>query len=605
MCQRRARGPWHNKDHSNHLHPVRRSVQAAASALGRGKRALPFLSDRLGATQQILSWARSTGCEKLYARVPSLREERAMDHEHESDESTEVAADGFAPPPVTPGKEEPTAAEPASTNSVPAGWAPPPPPFPGAGGWTPPPPPFPGAGGWTPPPPPFPGAGGWPPPPPPPPGAAGWPPPPPAGAPGGVNSGTQWFGFPAGYWAASPTPPPRRRQAATVWLVVGLLVVGLAAGFGIGRVAWQSTSKSTSLPSGGSPSFPFGSGTLPFGSGTLPFGSGSFPFGSGSSGVSSASGGPSNPAAIASRVDPGLVDVDTTLSYENEEAAGTGIVLTSNGEVLTNNHVIDGATSIRVTDLGNGRVYTATVLGYDRSGDIAVLKLNGASGLKVAMLGNSATLRVGEAVVGIGNAGGAGGTPSVAGGSVTALGQSITATEQDGGNPENLTGLIEVNAYIQAGDSGGPLVNSSGKVIGMDTAASVGFSFETTGADGYAIPINTAVSVAKKIVSGQGSASVHIGGTAFLGVQVYSTQSGATPSGAVINEVVTGAPAASVGLSVGDVITSIGGKAVHSAPGLTTLMQRYHPGEHVRISWTDSTGRSQSGTLQLATGPPA
>lgn len=533
-----------------------------------------------------------------------------MDDEHESDEPTEAAADGFASPrPVTPGMSESTTTAPAGTNSVATGWTPPPPPFPGAAGWTP--PPFSGAAGWTPPPPPpFPGAGGWTPPPPPAPpfsGAVGWTPsPPPAGAPGGVNSGAQWLGFPAGYWSVSPPQPPRRRQTATVWLVVGLLVVGLAAGFGIGRVAWQSTSKSPSLPSGTSPSFPFGSGTLPSGSGTLPFGSGSFPFGSGSSGsVSSAAGGPSDPAAIASRVEPGIVDVDTTLSYENEAAAGTGIVLTSNGDVLTNNHVIDGATSIRVTDLGNGRVYTATVLGYDRSGDIAVLKLNGASGLKVATLGDSSRVRVGEAVVGIGNAGGAGGTPSIAGGSVTALDQSITATEQDGGNPENLTGLIEVNAYIRAGDSGGPLATTSGKVIGMDTAASVGFSFETTGTEGYAIPINSAAAIARKIASGQGSASVHIGRTAFLGVQVYSTQSGVSPSGAVINEVVTGSPAASVGLAVGDVITSLGGKAVHSAPGLTTLMQLYHPGDRVRIGWTDSTGSRHSGTMQLAAGPAA
>jgi S1-C subfamily serine protease len=299
------------------------------------------------------------------------------------------------------------------------------------------------------------------------------------------------------------------------------------------------------------------------------------------------------------------VDVNTTLSYENEEAAGTGIVLTSNGEVLTNNHVIDGATSIRVTDLGNGRAYTANVLGYDRSDDIAVLKLNGASGLKVATLGDSSAVRVGEAIVGIGNAGGAGGTPSVAGGAVTALDQSITATEQDGGNPETLTGLIEVNAYIQAGDSGGPLVTTSGKVIGMDTAASVGFSFETTGGEGYAIPINSAVAIARRIGSGRGAAGVHVGRTAFLGVQVYSTQSGANPSGAVINEVVTGSPAASVGLAVGDVITSLGGKAVHSAPGLTTLMQQYHPGDRVRIGWTDSAGAKRSGTLQLAVGPAA
>ncbi|MGO9334860.1 MAG: S1C family serine protease [Acidimicrobiales bacterium] len=459
-------------------------------------------------------------------------------------------------------------------------------------------------------------------------GSPGWmsgPPPPPPGAPGGPSGWGQWAGAPGPVWVASPTPQAHGRRAPTIVLVVVLVLIGMAAGFGIGHVAWQSSSTSVPLPSSGSPSsgsgsfpfgsgtFPFGSGTSPFGSGTFPFGSGSFPFGSGgfpfgsgSPGSSStASGGPSNPSAIAARVDPGLVDVNTTLSYLSEQAAGTGIVLTSGGEVLTNNHVIDGATSISVTDLGNGRVYAARVVGYSRSSDIAVLQLQGASGLKVAPLGDSSTLRVGEAVVGIGNAGGAGGTPSVAGGSVTALDQSITATEQDGGNPESLTGLIEVNADIQAGDSGGPLVDTGGKVVGMDTAASAGFSLQTTGTDGYAIPINSAVAIALKITSGNASATVHVGPTAFLGVQVYSTPSGSSPSGALIHLVVPGAPAASAGLAAGDVITSLGGKRVDSAPALTSLMQRYHPGDRVHVSWTDSTGHRHGTSLQLASGPPA
>ncbi len=149
-------------------------------------------------------------------------------------------------------------------------------------------------------------------------------------------------------------------------------------------------------------------GELP-GSGTSPFGSGGFPFGSGTgSSGSNASGGPADAAAIASGVDPALVDVNTTLGYESEEAAGTGIVIGSGGVVLTNNHVIDGATSISVTDVGNGKVYSARVVGYDRSSDIAVLQLQGASGLKVATIGDSAKVRVGEAIVGIGNAGGLG-----------------------------------------------------------------------------------------------------------------------------------------------------------------------------------------------------
>src|SRR5215831_7652968 len=176
---------------------------------------------------------------------------------------------------------------------------------------------------------------------------------------------------------------------------------------------------------------------------------------------------------IASRVSPGLVDVTSTLGYAGATAAGTGIVLTSNGEVLTNNHVINGATSVKVTDIGNGKTYQATVVGYDASHDIAVLQLSGASGLTTTT-GDSSTVRVGDSVVGIGNAGGKGGTPSVAAGTVTALNQSITASDEGSSSSERLSGLIETNADIQAGDSGGPLVNSHGQVIGVDTAASSG-----------------------------------------------------------------------------------------------------------------------------------
>ena len=387
-----------------------------------------------------------------------------------------------------------------------------------------------------------------------------------------------------------------------------LVVIAMAAGFGVGRVAWRGSAPGSqpSSPSSGSGTLPFGFGTLPFGFGTLPFGSGGFSFGSGSSGSSSsATGGPSNASAIATGVDPALVDVNTTLGYDAEEAAGTGIVLTPTGEVLTNNHVIDGATSIRVTDLGNGSVYVATVVGYDRSSDVAVLQLNGASGLKTASLGDSSKVRVGQAIVGIGNAGGLGGTPSVAGGSVVALDQSITATEQDGGNPENLTGLIEVNADIQPGDSGGPLVNTAGQVLGMNTAASAGFSLQTTGTDGYAIPINSAMAIANKIESGYSSADIHVGPTGFLGVKVVSAPAGSASSGAQIVLVEPGTPAASAGLAAGDIITSLNGKTVVSPEALTSLLQLYHPGERVQLGWTGPTGGRHSASLRLATGPAA
>lgn len=316
-------------------------------------------------------------------------------------------------------------------------------------------------------------------------------------------------------------------------------------------------------------------------------------------------GGPADAGAIASRVDPGLVDVDSTLSIQGEEAEGTGIVLTSNGEILTNNHVIDGGTSIRVVDVGNGRTYQARVVGYDRTADVAVLQLQNASGLRTVRLGNSDTVRKGEAIVGIGNAGGTGGTPSFAGGSVTALDQSITASDEADGTSERLTGLIETDADIQPGDSGGPLVNSGGQVVGMDTAASAGFSFGlgASATEGFSIPINTALGVVREIVQGRSSSTVHIGPTAFLGVGVASPGSGG-PAGAVIQTVTAGSPAARAGLTVGDTITSCAGRAVGSPDDLVEILQGEKPGDSVVIGYDSGGGTRHSVRVRLVSGPP-
>ena len=229
---------------------------------------------------------------------------------------------------------------------------------------------------------------------------------------------------------------------------------------------------------------------------------------------------------IAAKVDPGLVDVVTTLGYQGGKAAGTGMVLTSTGEVLTNNHVIDGATSIKATDVGNGRTYTAKVVGYDKTHDVAVLQLQNASGLQTVTL-SSAGPQTGQKVVALGNALGKGGTPSVVSGRITGLGQSITASDEGAGNAEQLTGMIGHNAPIQPGDSGGPLVSTEGEVIGMNTAASASPASGSpsqsgqaqTAAQAFAIPITRASSIAGQIEAGTPSSTVHIGATAFLGVE--------------------------------------------------------------------------------------
>jgi len=339
---------------------------------------------------------------------------------------------------------------------------------------------------------------------------------------------------------------------------------------------------------------------------------------------------------IASKVDPGLVDVKATLGDQGATSLGTGIVLTSNGEILTNNHVINGATSVSVTDIGNGKTYKATVVGYDESQDIAVLQLSGASGLTTASTGDSSSVGVGNSVVALGNAGGVGGTPSVAAGSVTALNQSITASDESSGSSEQLTGLIETNADIQAGDSGGPLVNSHGQVIAMDTAASTNYQFGGYGnggfgggsgssgsgssgsgssssnpstTQGYAIPINTALTIAKEIDGGQASSTVHIGATAFLGVQIEGSSQGQgfqqTTQGVAIAGTESGTPAANAGLGDGDVITSLGGKSVSTGTDIQEILVGHHPGDKVSIAWTDPEGQSHTATLTLGTGPAA
>src|SRR6266567_3324588 len=318
---------------------------------------------------------------------------------------------------------------------------------------------------------------------------------------------------------------------------------------------------------------------------------------------------------IASRVDPALVDIVSTDGLQQATSAGTGIVLTSNGEILTNNHVIQGATSIKVTDVGNGRTYTATVVGYDAAQDIAVIQLQNASGLTTASLGDSATVQAGDSVTALGNAGGKGGTPSVATGTVTALGQSITASDELSGTSEQLTGLIQTDADIQPGDSGGSLVNSYGQVIGIDTAASSGYQFQAQSGQtqAYAIPINEAVSIAKQIEAGTTSANVHIGATAFLGVGFSSQsslgggfggQGGTGSSGATIAQAVSGSPAAKAGLAAGDVITSIGGQSVSSASDVAHALVKYHPGDSISITWLDQSAQSHTTTVTLATGPP-
>jgi len=419
----------------------------------------------------------------------------------------------------------------------------------------------------------------------------------------------------------SAPPRPSRSRLAGMGVALSLLVLGAsAAGAVIAHEFWSSSGTPAAVSAGdGSGSGSFGGP----GSGAGPGGfSGSGGFGS-SSQTGFGSGGPSNSAAIAAKVAPALVDVNSTFSEGGASGAGTGIVLSSSGEVLTNNHVIDGATRVTATDVGNRKTYDATVVGYDPSHDIAVLQLKNASGLTTASLGDSSKLSVGSPVLGIGNAGGAGGTPSSAGGTITAVQQSITAVDDIDGQTESLSGLIQTNADIQEGDSGGALVNSEGRVIGMITAGSSGFRFRFGFGSGnpstsaFAIPIDQATKTVSQIMSGRDSSTVHVGASAFLGVRVatpgfpgagvFGGSSGGSSSGAGVEiaGVVDGKPAQKAGLTAGDVITSIDGNTVATAADVSRLLLPHHPGDTIKLGWQDTTGRSQTTSIQLATGPPS
>jgi len=316
--------------------------------------------------------------------------------------------------------------------------------------------------------------------------------------------------------------------------------------------------------------------------------------------------------AAANKVVPGMVIINTQLGYQNAEAAGTGIVLSSGGEVLTNNHVVEGATKISVTDLGNGKTYPATVAGYDRANDLAVVHMSGASGLQTAPLGNSDKVAVGDNIIGVGNAGGTG-HPTPAAGQVVGLNQAVTASDAGAGTSEQLTGLIQVAADIQEGDSGGPLINDAGQVVGVDTAASAAQGFQIGipggpgisiqngqgGGQGFAIPINKAAGIAKQIQSGNVSGTIHIGQSAFLGVGVAD----ANGSGALVRNVFQGGSAQRAGLAPGDVITGVDGHGVNSALALTNTMDQHHPGDKVALQFTDPNRQNQSAQITLAQGP--
>jgi S1-C subfamily serine protease len=344
---------------------------------------------------------------------------------------------------------------------------------------------------------------------------------------------------------------------------------------------------------------------------------------------------------IVAKVSPGLVLINTALQYNGEAAAGTGMVINADGLVLTNNHVIRGSTRITATVVATGKTYQAQVVGYDVTGDIALIQLQQASGLTTVPIGNSSAARAGDAVVALGNAEGQGKITAVAG-HITALNTTVTASDEAGStNAETLHGMIQTNADIQPGDSGGPLASSAG-VIGMDTAGNASGDMQGPAA-GFAIPINTALSVARQIAAGHASSVITIGYPPFIGVFIGSGSSsdpqaqaqqqgqgggafggsGSAPScynsntdllvpssiapvgsGTLIEGTICGSPAAAAGMTGGAVITAVNGQAVGSPDDFAGIITRFHPGDTVSVTWVSPSGQRTTSSLHLTAGPP-
>ncbi len=371
-------------------------------------------------------------------------------------------------------------------------------------------------------------------------------------------------GYPPGGYGPTgnqPTGPerPRRSRKVAALVAAALVLVGAGAGAGIAYVSRQNQGSAAGL-------------------------------------VTSPAGHSLTTAQIAAAVDPAVVDINTNLGE------GTGMIATSNGEIITNNHVVAGATSIKVM-VDNRGTYNATVVGTDATADVAVLQLSGVSGLPTVKFANSSAVGIGNPVVAIGNAGGQGFPSTVTVGAVTARDRTIRASDQNGVS-ESLTGLIQVDALIEPGNSGGPLVDTSGDVIGMDTAAA---SVDGATPLGFALPVNRVLQIANDIEQGKGGPGIVIGVVAFLGVagETVSLQGAGPATGAGLQYVEPGGPADQAGLQEGDVIVAFDGHATATMDELATIIHKLHPGDRVKVTFENPSGGTQTATVTLATAPPA
>ena len=259
-----------------------------------------------------------------------------------------------------------------------------------------------------------------------------------------------------------------------------------------------------------------------------------------------------------------------------ESGAGSGVIISSDGYILTCAHVVDGASNITVTI--NDKDYTATLVGEDTTSDIAVIKID-ADGLTPATVGNSDSLKVGQSVMAVGNPlGELGGT--VTGGMISALNRSVTI---QGSSSVNTMSLIQMDASVSPGNSGGGLFNMNGELVGIVNAKSSSSDAEGLG---FAIPINDAIKVAQELLE-----NGYVTGRPYLGITYLAvtdaqtaSQLGVNAYGVYVVEVVKGGPAEKAGLQAGDRIVSVDGTEIASKDDLGTLMQKHAAGDTLSIT---------------------
>jgi S1-C subfamily serine protease len=376
-----------------------------------------------------------------------------------------------------------------------------------------------------------------------------------------------WAGHDAGMPAPPAAPPPRRGRWVAAF--VGLLAALVIAGSLVNGATQQHT---TTLPTATSSS-PIATST-----GTTAVGS--------------------------------IVDINTSAHVLGSDGltplgAGSGMILTPDGEILTNNHVVEGASGIQVVIPGHGSE-TATVVGVDPTDDVALLRLKDVSGLAPVAIGDASAVQVGDAITAIGNAFGKGGPPSIARGTVTAVHRTIVASDPTGTSSERLSDVIQIAASVHPGDSGGALVNADGQVIGIITA---GPSQSDQAGIGFAIPIDHALGIVNQIRAGHGSSDILLGERGFLGVgvQAMDPQTAAQlglndTSGVLVTGVEPGSPADKAGIIAPAAIRTIDGRTIGNLDDLGAALHAKTPGQQADISWVDGSG-SHTATVTLIAGP--